>query len=50
MGNSTLNFFGKSSNDAKAGFNGSIDEILISCRAYTDDEIKQLAYLPLGGG
>jgi len=28
------------------GFNGSIAEILVSCRNYTDDEIQQLAYLP----
>jgi len=45
-GNTTLNAIGKSANDTIPGFNGSVDEVLISCRNYTDDEIKQLAYLP----
>jgi len=29
------------------GFDGSMDEILVSCRNYTADEIKHLAYLPM---
>jgi hypothetical protein len=46
-GATTRNYFGKS-NDyyPYPGFNGTIDEILISCRVYTDGEIAQLAYKP----
>ena len=45
-GSTTLNTFGRSSSDTVPGFNGAVDEVLVSCRGYTDDEIKQLAYLP----
>ena len=42
----TSNFLGKSQVATTPGFNGAIDEVLVSCRAYTADEIQQLAYLP----
>jgi hypothetical protein len=42
----TSNFIGKSQVATTPGFNGAIDEVLVSCRPYTADEIKQLAYLP----
>ena len=42
-----MDYLGRSFNPATPGFNGAIDEVLVSCRAYTADEIKQLAYLPL---
>jgi hypothetical protein len=42
----TKNYLGRSQLDTLAGWDGSIDELLISCRAYTADEIKQLAYRP----
>ena len=45
-GTTVLNALGKSSTDTIPGFDGAIDEVLVSCRAYTDDEVKQLAYLP----
>ena len=45
-GTTTLNALGRSSSDTVPGFNGAVDEVLVACRAYTDDEIKQLAYLP----
>ena len=45
-GTTTLNALGRSSSDTIPGFDGAIDEVLVSCRAYTDDEIKQLAYVP----
>jgi hypothetical protein len=47
-GATTMNYFGKSRDDltTKPGLDATIDEILISCRAYTADEIKQLAYKP----
>jgi hypothetical protein len=41
-----LSFIGKSQVATTPGFNGAIDEVLVSCRQYTDDEIKQLAYVP----
>ena len=41
-----LSFLGKSQVATTPGFNGAIDEVLVSCRQYTDDEIKQLAYVP----
>ncbi|HEY5961616.1 MAG TPA: LamG domain-containing protein, partial [Polyangiaceae bacterium] len=41
-----LSYLGRSHVAAMAGFNGEIDEVLVSCRQYTDDEIKQLAYRP----
>jgi len=45
-GTTTVNALGRSSSDTVPGFNGAVDEVLVACRAYTDDEIKQLAYLP----
>jgi hypothetical protein len=46
-GATTQNYFGKTRDDySYAGVDGTIDEILISCRAYTPDEIAQLAYRP----
>jgi hypothetical protein len=45
-GTTTLNALGKATSDTLPGFDGAVDEVLVSCRAYTDDEIKQLAYLP----
>jgi hypothetical protein len=39
-----LSYLGRSHVPTMAGFNGAIDEVLVSCRQYTDDEIKQLAY------
>jgi hypothetical protein len=44
----TKNYFGRSgANDSvRPGFDGTIDEVLISCRNYTADEIKHLAYKP----
>ena len=45
-GTTTLNALGRSSSDTVPGFDGAVDEVLVACRAYTDDEIKQLAYLP----
>lgn len=45
-GLTTGNYFGKSAIATNVGLNGSIDEIVVACRPYTDDEIKQLAYLP----
>ncbi|HEY3595483.1 MAG TPA: LamG domain-containing protein [Polyangiaceae bacterium] len=46
FGATVNNYFGKSQDDTMAGLDAAIDEILISCRAYTGDEIKQLAYKP----
>jgi hypothetical protein len=46
FGATVNNYFGKSQDDTMAGLDAAIDEILISCRAYTADEIKQLAYKP----
>jgi hypothetical protein len=45
-GTTTLNALGKATSDTLPGWDGAVDEVLVSCRAYTDDEIKQLAYLP----
>jgi hypothetical protein len=41
-----LSFLGKSHFTNVPGFNGAIDEVLVSCRQYTADEIAQLAYKP----
>jgi hypothetical protein len=46
FGSTLNNYFGKSQDDTMAGLDASIDEILVSCRPYTGDEIKQLAYKP----
>jgi hypothetical protein len=46
LGTPTLDYIGKSFTATTPGFNGAIDEVLVSCRAYTIDEIKQLAYRP----
>jgi hypothetical protein len=44
---STMNYLGKSRDDmTNPGLDATIDEVLISCRNYTADEIKQLAYRP----
>jgi hypothetical protein len=45
-GPTIYNYFGKSLDDTVRGLNGTIDEILVSCRSYTADEIRHLAYLP----
>lgn len=46
-GATTQNYFGKTRDDySYAGLDAAIDEILIACRAYTADEIAQLAYHP----
>ncbi len=45
-GDSPASFLGKSHDSSVSGFNGAIDEVLVSCRAYSDDEILQLAYRP----
>ena len=46
-GVTTQNYFGKTRDDYNyAGLDATIDDILISCRAYTADEIAQLAYHP----
>ncbi|MGC4069476.1 MAG: LamG domain-containing protein [Polyangiaceae bacterium] len=42
-----MNYFGRSRDElGQPGFDGTLDEILISCRAYTASEIAQLAYRP----
>jgi hypothetical protein len=41
-----LSFIGKAHTATSAGVNGAVDEVLVTCRQYTDDEIEQLAYLP----
>lgn len=40
---STNNWLGRSEGVNDSYFNGAIDELRISCRAYTADEIKSLA-------
>jgi hypothetical protein len=46
-GATPMNYFGKSRDDFNyPGLDATIDEILISCRAYTPGEIAQLAYRP----
>ncbi|MET0792711.1 MAG: LamG domain-containing protein [Polyangiaceae bacterium] len=47
LGNTTENWLGKSRFTATDPyFNGSLDEVRISCRAFTSDEIKSLAFKP----
>jgi hypothetical protein len=43
---STQSYLGKSYVANTPGFNGAIDEVLVACRQYQPDEIKQLAYKP----
>lgn len=49
LSNAPQNYLGKN-RTAGAGsdtsLDGSLDDVLISCRAYTADEIKHLAYKP----
>ncbi len=45
MGTTTGNFFGRST-FADPSFDGSLDDIRMSCRAFDDREIAQLAHLP----
>lgn len=42
----TMSYIGRSYVATTPGFNGAIDEVLVACRQYTADEIKQLAYVP----
>jgi hypothetical protein len=41
-----LSYLGRSHSATVPGFNGAIDEVLVACRQYTNDEIKHLAYRP----
>src|SRR5581483_2508805 len=45
MGVTTQDTFGKS-NFPDPTFDGALDEVRVSCRAYDDNEIAQLAHLP----
>lgn len=44
LGALTENWLGRSRFEADPYLNASLDELRISCRAYTDDEIKNLAF------
>ncbi len=46
MGQTIGNFFGRSTFAADATLDGALDDYRLSCRAYTDNEIAQLAHLP----
>lgn len=46
MGVTTGNYFGRST-FADPSFDGALDDIRLSCRAFDDREIAQLAHLPL---
>jgi hypothetical protein len=49
LSNAAQNYLGKNRTLAPgsdASLDGSLDDVLISCRAYTADEIKHLAYKP----
>jgi arabinan endo-1,5-alpha-L-arabinosidase len=46
MGTTTRNSFGRSTFPADPSFDGAIDDVRLSCRAYADREIAQLAHLP----
>jgi arabinan endo-1,5-alpha-L-arabinosidase len=46
MGQTVGNFFGRSTFAADPTLDGTLDDYRLSCRAYTDNEIAQLAHLP----
>lgn len=46
MGTTTGNYVGRSTFPADAPFDGKIDDLRVSCRAYEDTEIAALAHLP----
>lgn len=46
MGTTTGNFLGKSTFAVDPPFDGALDDVRISCRAYEHREIEQLAHLP----
>src|SRR5690606_30827329 len=46
MGTTTRNSFGKSTFPADPTFDGALDDVRLSCRAYEDLEVAQLAHLP----
>ncbi|HMJ11436.1 MAG TPA: LamG-like jellyroll fold domain-containing protein, partial [Polyangiaceae bacterium] len=46
MGQTIANFFGRSTFAADASLDGALDDYRLSCRAYADNEIAQLAHLP----
>jgi arabinan endo-1,5-alpha-L-arabinosidase len=46
LGRTTKNYLGKSAFAADPSFDGAIDDVRVSCRAYADREIAQLAHLP----
>jgi arabinan endo-1,5-alpha-L-arabinosidase len=46
LGTTTRNLLGKSTFPADPSFDGAIDDARLSCRAYDDREVAQLAHLP----
>jgi arabinan endo-1,5-alpha-L-arabinosidase len=46
LGATTRNYVGKSSFAVDPPFDGTLDDMRLSCRAYSDTEIAQLAHLP----
>ena len=46
MGTTTRNYFGRSTFPADPSFDGALDDVRLSCRAYEEREMAQLAHLP----
>jgi arabinan endo-1,5-alpha-L-arabinosidase len=46
MGTTIGNYFGRSTFPGDPSFDGAMDDFRISCRAYDDGEIQQLAHMP----